>query len=145
MARRYARELGLANVEVVTADARRTGLPGGFDLVHARTLLITIPGPAEVLGEMVRLAKPGGWVASQEPDVEQALCYPALPAFDRMREIFRVSFGRSGADLHVGRRLTELYRQAGLTDIEVAVHAPAYPAGLLAAPSFPTWCAACAR
>ncbi len=46
-----------------------------------------------------------------------------------MREIFRVSFGRSGADLHVGRRLTELYRQAGLTDIEVAVHAPAYPAG----------------
>ncbi len=54
MARRYARELGLANVEVVTADARRTGLPAGsFDLVHARTLLVTIPGPAEVLGEMV--------------------------------------------------------------------------------------------
>jgi SAM-dependent methyltransferase len=130
MARRYARELGLADVEVVTADARRTGLPAAtFDLVHARTLLVTIPGPAEVLGEMVRLAKPGGFVASQEPDVGPALCYPALPAFDRMHEIFRVSFGRSGADLHVGRRLTELYRQAGLTDIEVAVHAPAYPAG----------------
>ena len=112
--------------------------------MHARTLLITIPGPAEVLGEMVRLAKPGGWVASQEPDVEQALCYPALPAFDRMREIFRVSFGRSGADLHVGRRLTELYRQAAATDIEVAVHAP-YRQATRAAPSFPTWCAACAR
>ena len=71
MARRYAREHGLANVEVMTADARHTGLPSGsFDLVHARTLLVTIPEPAEVVAEMVRLARPGGWVASQEPDVE---------------------------------------------------------------------------
>jgi SAM-dependent methyltransferase len=130
MAIQYVGELGLSNVELVTADARLTGLPtGSFDLVHARTLLITIPEPAQVIAEMVRLARPGGWVASQEPDVEHALCYPALPAWDRMREIFRASFGRSGADLHIGRRLTELYRQAGLDDIEVAVHAPAYPAG----------------
>jgi SAM-dependent methyltransferase len=130
IARRHVGELGLSNVEVVTADARHTGLPAGsFDLVHARTLLITIPEPAAVLAEMVRLARPGGWVASQEPDVEHALCYPALPAWDRMREIFRAGFSRSGADLHIGRRLTELYRRAGLDDIEVAVHAPAYPAG----------------
>lgn len=130
MAARYAAERGMANVEVINADARRTGLAtGSFDVVHARTLLITIPEPAEVLAEMVRLARPGGWLASQEPDVEQALCYPALPAWDRMREIFRAGFSRSGADLHIGRRLTELYRQAGLEDIEVAVHAPAYPAG----------------
>ena len=130
MATRYASELGLDNVEVMTADARDTGLPAGsFDLVHARTLLVTIPGPAGVLAEMVRLAKPGGWVASQEPDVEAALCYPALPAWDRMREILRLSFGRSGADVLIGRRLTEMYRQAGLHEIDVAVHAPAYPAG----------------
>ena len=130
LASQYAAEHGLSNVEVVTADARRTGLPSdSFDLVHARTLLVTIPEPAEVLGEMVRLARPGGWVASQEPDIEHALCYPALPAWDRMREIFCASFSRSGADPYTGRRLTELYRQAGLTKIEVAVHAPAYPAG----------------
>jgi len=130
MARRYAAELGLSNVEVVTGDARHTGLPAdSFDLVHARTLLVTIPEPGEVLGEMVRLARPGGWVASQEADAEHALCYPALPAWDRMREIFQASFSRSGADLHTGRRLTELCRQAGLAGIEVAVHAPAYPAG----------------
>jgi SAM-dependent methyltransferase len=130
MASQYIGELGLSNVEVLTADARHTGLPSGsFDLVHARTLLVTIPEPVEVLGEMVRLTKPGGRVASQEPDVGHALCYPALPAWDRMREIFRAGFSRSGADLHIGRRLTELYREAGLAGIEVAVHAPAYPAG----------------
>jgi len=130
MARQHASELGLLNTDVVTADARHTGLPpDGFDLVHARTVLVTIPEPQEVLAEMVRLARPGGWVASQEPDIENAFCYPPLPAWDRLREIFRASFVRSGADLLIGRRLPELYRQAGLEQIEVVVHAPVHPAG----------------
>src|ERR1700683_424649 len=130
LARQHASERGLATVEVVTADASHTGLPpDSFDLVHARTVLVTIPEPQDVLAEMVRLARPGGWVASQEPDIEGAFCYPPLPAWDRLREIFRASFGRSGADPLIGRRLPELYRQAGLDDIEVVVHAPVYPAG----------------
>ena len=74
MARENAARRELAGVEVIEADARRTGLAAGsFDLVHARTLLVTIPEPAEVLTEMVRLARPGGWVASQEPDAEHAV------------------------------------------------------------------------
>lgn len=130
MARRHTSERGLLNVDVVTADARHTGLPPDrFHLVHARTLLATIPEPEQVLAEMVRLARPGGWVASQEPDTGNAFCYPPLPAWDRLREIFRASFSRSGADPLIGRRLTELYRQAGLEEIEVVVHAPVYPAG----------------
>ena len=130
MAAEHAARRGLANVEVIEGDARRSGLPGGsFELVHARTLLVTVPGPAGVLAEMVRLARPGGWVASQEPDCEHALCHPALPAWDRLREIFRASFSRSGADPFIGRRLSELYRQAGLVDVEVVVHAGTYPAG----------------
>src|SRR5580658_9966429 len=52
MAYEYARRSGLANVEVVASDARHTGLPSdSFDLVHARTLLVTIPEPAEVVRE----------------------------------------------------------------------------------------------
>jgi SAM-dependent methyltransferase len=131
LARRYAGTRGLANVEVRRADARHTGLPSdSFDLVHARTLLVTIPEPAQVVAEMARLARPGGWVASQEPDsAEHAMCYPPLPAWDRLRELFRAGFSRSGADLRIGRRLTGLYRQAGLSDIEVVAHAPLYPAG----------------
>jgi hypothetical protein len=96
--------------------------------VSGRTLLVTIPEPGDVLAEMVRLVRPGGWVASQEPDPDNAFCYPPLPAWDRLREIFRASFGWSGADLLIGRRLTELYRRAGLEEIDVVVHAPVYPA-----------------
>jgi len=120
----------LASVETIRGDARHTGMPAGsFDLVHARTLLVTIPEPAEVLAEMVRLARPGGWVASQEPDADHAICYPPLPEWDRLRELFNASFPRAGADPLTGRRLTGMYRRAGLTDIQVKVHANAYPAG----------------
>jgi ubiquinone/menaquinone biosynthesis C-methylase UbiE len=130
MAREHAEADGLAGVEVITGDARDTGLPSdGFDLVHARTLLVTIPEPEEVLGEMVRLARPGGWVASQEPDLGYSLCYPPLAAWDRLWELFLAGFTRAGADPFTGRRLTEMYRLAGLEDTEVRVHAGTYPAG----------------
>jgi ubiquinone/menaquinone biosynthesis C-methylase UbiE len=129
LARDFARQRGLGNVEIVAADARRTGLPSGsFDLVHARTLLVTVPQPAAVVAEMVRLARPGGWVAGLEADAEYSVCYPAHPAWDRLCEIFRVSFTRNGADLLAGRRLAELYREAGLEDIGVEARAGVYRA-----------------
>lgn len=129
-ARQFAAQARLGNVSVHAGDARRTGLPGDeFDLVHARTLLVTVPEPAEVVAEMARLARPGGWVACQEPDVEHHLCYPPLPEWDRLRELFTLSFSRSGADLRLGRRLPELLSQAGLEQVEVTVHAGCYPAG----------------
>jgi SAM-dependent methyltransferase len=130
MARQFADDHGLRDVEIVAADARRTGLPSGsFDLVHGRTLLVTLPEPAEVVAEMVRLAKPGGWVVSVEPDTEYALCYPAHPAFERIGELFDTAFRRNGADPFIGRRLTELYREAGLEDIGVEARASIHPAG----------------
>jgi SAM-dependent methyltransferase len=130
MASEFVARRGLSGVEVVCGDARHTGLDSGsFDLVHARTLLITVPEPAEVLREMVRLARPGGWVAGLEPDTEAAICYPSHPAFDRLCEIFTVAFSRNGADPYFGRRLAELYRQAGLKDVTVEVRAGVYPAG----------------
>jgi ubiquinone/menaquinone biosynthesis C-methylase UbiE len=129
MARQFAAERQLPGVEIVVADGRHTGLPSGtFDLVHARTVLVTVPEPAVVLAEMVRLARPGGWIAGLEPDGEYSLCYPAHPAWTRMSEIFHAAFSRNGADLLIGRRLTELYRAAGLEDIGVEARAGTYRA-----------------
>jgi SAM-dependent methyltransferase len=129
-ARQFAFSQGLANVEVLAGDARHTGLPAeSFDLVHTRTLLVTIPEPAAVVAEMARLARPGGLVASQEADAEFSLCYPPLPEWDRLLALFRASFPRAGADMHLGRRLPELFRAAGLTDVGATVYATSYPAG----------------
>lgn len=128
--RELVAQAGFSGVELLTGDARDTGLAtGSFDLVHARTLLVTIPEPAEVLAEMVRLAKPGGWVASQEPDSEFGICYPPLAAWGRMRQIFQSGFARAGADLQIGRRLAEMYRLAGLEEIGLMSYAASYPVG----------------
>jgi SAM-dependent methyltransferase len=129
-ARQYAFSQGLANVEVLAGDARHTGLRAeSFDLVHTRTLLVTIPEPAEVVAEMARLARPGGLVASEEADAEFSICYPPLPEWDRLWSLFHASFPRAGADLRLGRRLPELFREAGLVDVGTTVYAGSYPEG----------------
>ncbi len=130
MASELAAREDLDHVETIQADARRTGLPAeSFDLVHARTLLATVPEPAQVLSEMVRLTRPGGWVASLEPDAEHSIYYPRHQVFDRLRELFVVAFTRNGADPLIGRRLGQLYRQAGLEDVGLQARAGLYPPG----------------
>lgn len=120
----------LGNVEMLLADARNTGLASSsFDVVHARTLLINVPEPAEVVQEMVRLAKPGGWVLSFEPDCELSVCYPTHPAYERLVDMFAPAFSRNGADSRIGRRVAELYRSAGLIDVDVEARADVFPRG----------------
>ena len=54
-------------MDVAEGDARRTGRPSAsFDLVHA-WLDAGLPAD-ELLAEMVRLARPGGYVAVHEPE-----------------------------------------------------------------------------
>jgi SAM-dependent methyltransferase len=130
LARAFVHERGLDNVEVVQAEAGRTGLPGSsFDVVHTRALLVNIPEPATVIAEMVRLAKPERYVLVQEPDPTARICYPPHPAWDRLAELYRSAFGRDGADIFIGRRLPTLLRQAGLVDVGVHVRADVYPPG----------------
>jgi hypothetical protein len=74
-------------------------------------------------------ARPGGWVAVLEPDVGGSFCYPPHPAWDRLDEIFLNAQEVDGADSFIGRRLPELFRQAGLVDVGVVAKADIYPAG----------------
>jgi SAM-dependent methyltransferase len=100
-----------------------------FDLVHARTLLINIPDPTSAVAEMARLVKPGGWVAGMEPDMAVQVYHPPHPAWDRLHEIFIAAFRADGADPFIGRRLPELFREAGLTDLGVEARVDLYPPG----------------
>ena len=130
LAQAAANGRGLREVKVVLADARATGLPSDtFDVVHTRTLLVTIPQPGEVVAEMVRLARPGGRVAAMEPDTEYSMCYPPNAAIDRISELFDATFERNGADARVGRRVSELFRHAGLVDVSVEARTQSYAAG----------------
>lgn len=117
--RRFAADRGLA-VEFVEADAAATGLPdGAFDLGHARTLLLNVSNPREILAEMVRIARPGGVVAVQEPDAAAWTCDPPHPAWDVLRAAILAAYRRTGKDFNIGRRAARLLREAGLADVRV--------------------------
>jgi len=93
-------------------------------------VLVNISRPAEVVAEMARLARPGGWVAALEADI-LGLCYPPHPAVDRVTELLMTGYRHDGADPQLGRRLPRLLRDAGLTEIGVEartdVYAPGHP------------------
>ena len=92
-------------------------------------MLVNAPYVESVVREMVRLARPGGVVASREADYLSHFCDPPLRAWDRLFEIFKAYSSANGIDLFVGRRTHRLFREAGLVDIEVKPVIHIYPHG----------------
>jgi len=112
------RARGHANLELVLGDAYRTGLPGeSFDLVHVRFVAGTAGQVGDLLQEMIRLTRPGGIVALQEPDIATLNCYPPHPAWDRLKSVLEEAFACVGADVRLAQRLYQVVRQAGLEDV----------------------------
>jgi SAM-dependent methyltransferase len=115
---RLARAMAPANVTFRQADAYRTGLPDGeFDLVHMRFVAGTSGDPEALIAEARRLARPGGTVALQEPDMTTLRAYPANPAFDRLRGALIGAFRGVGADATFAHSLYAMARRQGLQDV----------------------------
>jgi ubiquinone/menaquinone biosynthesis C-methylase UbiE len=128
-ARALARQQGLARVAVINADARCSPLPSAaFDVTHTRLVLVNIPNPGELVAEMARLLKPGGWAAVLEADVI-GLCHPPDPAWESLVELLAATYRADGADPHIGRRLPQLLRDAGLVEADVEAVTEQCPPG----------------
>jgi ubiquinone/menaquinone biosynthesis C-methylase UbiE len=119
-ARALVREEGLGGVEVLERDAYATGLPAAsFDLVHVRFLFAPAGRDEALLAEMLRLVRPGGILAVQEPDSASWACSPPHPAWDRLQRLVLAVFARQGGDFDAGRRTYGLLRRAGLEAVQV--------------------------
>lgn len=115
----HARRGAASNVEFRRGDAYGSDLPAGtFDLVHMRFVASTAGDPERLLREAIRLARPGGIVALQEPDGSTLNCYPPHPAWDRLKSALMAVFKGVGADLELARKLYFLAQQAGLRDVQ---------------------------
>lgn len=124
-ARKVLADRGVQGVQLARGDFDATGgCTGSFDLVHARLLLGELARPEATVREMVRLTRAGGWVAVQDADLASWTCEPSSPAWDRLLgALTRIWSG----DPHMGRRLPQMLRDVGLTDVEVDVHAGVCP------------------
>ena len=129
-ARGFVADCHLANVEVLHADGRGTGLPEqSFDLATARLVLVNVPQPEGLLQEMVRLVRPGGVVALHEAESSTQRCDPPHHAQTRLLELLNTSAEMDGIDRTIGSKVPRLMREAGLTDIRVQPWVHAYPVG----------------
>ena len=118
-ARVLARDRGLGNVEFVQGDAYGTGLSrASFDFVHARFVASIVGRPKDLIREAVALARPGGIVALQDPDISTLKCYPPNAAWDRLTQVLEQTFDRVGSDVRLAQGLYKLVRRAGLEDIQ---------------------------
>lgn len=115
----YARRNAAANTEFIEGNAYASALPsGGFDLVHLRFVASTAGDPPSLLHEAIRLARPGGVVALQEPDMATLNCYPPHPAWDQLKAALIGAFAAVGSNISLGRQLFALARAAGLDDVQ---------------------------
>jgi SAM-dependent methyltransferase len=94
--------------------------PPGFDLVHARLVLMHLADRGAALAAMAGALRPGGWLLLEDADLSlQPLACPdeAGPAEQLANKVRRASVGLRGDNLAFGRTLPRLLRGAGLTEV----------------------------
>jgi SAM-dependent methyltransferase len=109
---------------------------GSFDLVTCQTLLIHVGNPGRVLGEMIRVTKPGGLVMAAEPTNIADPMLSAIAVGDPPEDVALMSFylvclrGKKAlgeGDNLLGEALPRLFRGGGLQRIEVRQNDRGWP------------------
>ena len=96
----------------LTADDPLSG--DGFDLVYARLLLYHLPERVDVLRRLWDAVAPGGHLLIQDYDVDSVSVIPPLDSLAEFRRVAVAAFECAGCDVHVGRRLPQLFAEAGI-------------------------------
>jgi SAM-dependent methyltransferase len=118
-------------VEVLIHDVGAQEPPEeGFDLVHARLVLVHVPDRERALRTMIQALRPGGrlLIEDADPALQPLSCPdeygPEQRLANRLRQGFRKLLADRGADLAYGRKLPRLLRQAGLLEVEADAYFP---------------------
>lgn len=134
------RVIGVENVEAPLVAAREAATARGdetttfrvgdalalpfpddsFDVVHAHQVLQHLTDPVAALGEMLRVCRPGGWVAARDADYAAMSWYPELPELELWRSTYRAVARANGAEPDAGRRMRAWAREAGLPKAQIS-------------------------
>jgi ubiquinone/menaquinone biosynthesis C-methylase UbiE len=124
VARGILRRRGLDGVTLVARDinelsGRDLSPPGPFDAAYCRLLLVNQAEPATTLRRMASLVRPGGHVIAHEllDDVVYPVFDPPVPAFSRLRELWRALQDRTARRADAARHFHTFAEQAGLEHV----------------------------
>lgn len=93
---------------------------GAFDLVVCRHMVQSVPDPAGVVRELVRVTQPGGRLHVLAEDYHMLHAEPGALDPDEFWLRGPVVFGAAvGTDLRIGRKMLALLRDAGAREIAV--------------------------
>ncbi|MFJ5303830.1 class I SAM-dependent methyltransferase [Streptomyces sp. NPDC088350] len=124
-----------AHVRLLRHDITRDPLPGdGFDLVHARLVLLHLPERLRVLELLAGALRPGGWLVVEEFDCgwTPVLAAPddsAALLFERVHGALMTLLEKAGAEPLWGRHVVRAMLRAGLTEVTATTYAEAWPGG----------------
>ncbi len=94
--------------------------PAAFDVAVCHFLLLWVDNPEQILDEMIRVTKPGGWIlALAEPDYGGRIDYPHELETIGQRQIQALL--NQGANPYLGRTLRALFHSAQLTGIRTGL------------------------
>lgn len=117
-ARGFVAEAKLTNVSVMEGNAFNTGLPAArFDLVHVRFLFAPVGRDDMLLAEMLRLLRPGGVIAIQEPDASCWNVAPRNQSWSTLKQAILDAFRAGGGDFDAGCRTFAMLRAAGVEQV----------------------------
>ncbi|GJF00390.1 S-adenosyl-L-methionine-dependent methyltransferase [Phanerochaete sordida] len=121
-ARARAAKEGVANVAFAVADG--LSLPfadGTFDVVHSHQVIQYVDDPVHFLGELRRVAKPGGFVAVRTWDLGLFAFHPKVARLDESVEVMVRTFQATGREPYAGRNLHVWARKAGFDSAKVGI------------------------
>ncbi|MFG2617150.1 class I SAM-dependent methyltransferase [Streptomyces sp. NPDC048507] len=98
--------------------------PGRFDLVHARFVLMHLPGREHLISRFAGMLAPGGvLVLGDAVDLTTAAA-PSTPYTRAVRAMWRGLRDTIGTDVSWTPRYPELLRAAGLESVAAEIHVP---------------------
>jgi 2-polyprenyl-3-methyl-5-hydroxy-6-metoxy-1,4-benzoquinol methylase len=124
---RFIKDIHLPNVEVIEADINQVDLPGRYDLIHLRYILIHLKDRA-ILTKLLKLLKPQGWLIIEEPDFSATRFITGTAiqqrSVERVNQAICQMFTNQGKDYALGIKLPSMLQQLGLQQIHVENDVP---------------------
>lgn len=115
VARQLVADEDLGNVALRNDDLFATTLePASFDLVHARYEITPLGRAAEQMKTYLGLARPGGVIVLEDPDVASWHFNPPAAALEELIALIVEAFRKTGGDWNAGRKHIDLFRSIGI-------------------------------